>query len=297
MADEGPTNMNVRRVIDDLISFSGENSPPRYMKFFLVQKVAESRRFVNRMRDEAATARDCVAQLTALIAELQAMEGQEEVHDSLLAAKDAKRGEEAKLVALNDVIAEALDEIETLENNVEILDGSVEGCSTARLQPHQTSQPYTISTTPSSPTTSSSPYCHHDHIVITTHHNHHRTSSSPSSTPSPHQRTLVGGDKGDEVRVLMMEMMSRWWVVFLLLVMIGCGRGGSRVMMMSWVKMGWWRWCMVVMFGDDEGDGGSEVVDVVVVHGCSWRLEESPEVWPEKVGAPEILMGEKCVCV
>ncbi|GJZ12517.1 hypothetical protein Tco_0547747 [Tanacetum coccineum] len=173
MADEGPTNMNVRRVIDDLISFS-ENAPPRYMRFFLVQKVAESRRFVNRMRDEAGTARDCVAQLTALIAEFQAMEDQEEVHDSLLAAKDAKRGEEAKLVELNDVIAEALDEIETLENNVEILDGtrddidlcldvgcgccpplrlfiivdwcshlvncmlyyaaSVEGCSTARLQ-------------------------------------------------------------------------------------------------------------------------------------------------------------------
>ncbi|GKD07237.1 hypothetical protein Tco_1186922 [Tanacetum coccineum] len=76
------------------------------------------------MRDEVATARDCVAQLTALIAKLQAMEDQEKVHDSLFAAKDAKRDEEAKLVALNDVIAEALDEIETLENNVEILDGT-----------------------------------------------------------------------------------------------------------------------------------------------------------------------------
>ncbi|GJR86583.1 hypothetical protein Tco_0210594 [Tanacetum coccineum] len=44
------------------------------------------------MRDEAGTARDCVAQLTALIAEFQAMEDQEEVHDSLLAAKMAKKG-------------------------------------------------------------------------------------------------------------------------------------------------------------------------------------------------------------
>ncbi|GJV90070.1 hypothetical protein Tco_1534008 [Tanacetum coccineum] len=52
------------------------------------------------------------------------MEDQEEIHDSLLATKDAKRGEEAKLVALNDVIAEVLDEIDTLENNVEILDGT-----------------------------------------------------------------------------------------------------------------------------------------------------------------------------
>ncbi|GJV63906.1 hypothetical protein Tco_1474734 [Tanacetum coccineum] len=94
------------------------------MRFFLVQKVAESHRFVNRMCDEAGTAKDCVAQLTALIAEFQVIEDQKEVHDSLLAAKDAKRGEEAKMVALNDVFDEALDEIETLKNNVEILDGT-----------------------------------------------------------------------------------------------------------------------------------------------------------------------------
>nr|GEW37115.1 hypothetical protein [Tanacetum cinerariifolium] len=129
MAGEGPANMIARRVV-------------------------ESRRFVNHMHDEAATAKDYVAQLTALISKLQAMKDQEEVHDGLLATKDAKRGEEAKLVALNDVIAKVLNEIETLENNVEILDevliivdwcshlvdcmlyyaGSVEGCSTARLQ-------------------------------------------------------------------------------------------------------------------------------------------------------------------
>nr|GEW99823.1 hypothetical protein [Tanacetum cinerariifolium] len=86
MAGEGPANMIARRVSDDLISFSGENAPPMYMRFFLLQNFAESR--------------------------------------SLLATKDAKRGEEAKLVALNDVIVKALDEIETLENNVEILDGA-----------------------------------------------------------------------------------------------------------------------------------------------------------------------------
>ncbi|GJW78258.1 hypothetical protein Tco_0139940 [Tanacetum coccineum] len=154
MAGEEPANMIARRVTDDLISFSGETTPPRFMKFFLVQKVAESHRFVNRMRGKATTARECVAQMTTLIVELQAMDDQEDVHDSLLAAKDAKRGDEAKLVALNDVIAEALDEIDTLENNVEFLDGfftifdwcshlvdrllyyavSVEGCSTGRLQ-------------------------------------------------------------------------------------------------------------------------------------------------------------------
>ncbi|GKD89642.1 hypothetical protein Tco_1365149, partial [Tanacetum coccineum] len=62
--------------------------------------------------------------LKVVVCDDEVMEDQEEVHDSLLAAKDAKRGEEAKLVALNDVIVEALDEIVTLENNVEILDGT-----------------------------------------------------------------------------------------------------------------------------------------------------------------------------
>ncbi|GKB63658.1 hypothetical protein Tco_0919844 [Tanacetum coccineum] len=75
------------------------------------------------MRDEANAIRSCIAQTTAVIAELQAMEDQDEVHDSLLAAKDAKRGEESKLLALHEVIVEALEEIESQGNNVEILDG------------------------------------------------------------------------------------------------------------------------------------------------------------------------------
>nr|GEV21545.1 hypothetical protein [Tanacetum cinerariifolium] len=49
------------------------------------------------------------------------MKNEDEVYNSLLAAKVAKRGEESKLLMLNDVIAEALDDIETLETDVEIL--------------------------------------------------------------------------------------------------------------------------------------------------------------------------------
>ncbi|GKE84995.1 hypothetical protein Tco_1558737, partial [Tanacetum coccineum] len=73
------------RVTDDLIAFSGETTIPKYMKFFLVQKITESRRFVNRMRDEVETVRGCIGQLTAVVAELQAMKDEDEVHDSLLA--------------------------------------------------------------------------------------------------------------------------------------------------------------------------------------------------------------------
>ncbi|GKE62136.1 hypothetical protein Tco_1512503, partial [Tanacetum coccineum] len=66
------------------------------------QKIAESCRFVNRVLDEADTARNCISQLTDVIVELEAMEDRDEVFDSLLFAKDAKRGEEGKLMALND---------------------------------------------------------------------------------------------------------------------------------------------------------------------------------------------------
>nr|GEV79221.1 hypothetical protein [Tanacetum cinerariifolium] len=123
----GPANIVARRATDALIAFSGETTVPKYMKFFLVQKIAENRRFVKRMRDEAETVRGYIGQLTAVVAELQAMEDQDEVHDSLLAAKDAKRGEESKLSTLNDVIAEVLNDIETLETDVEILGGENNG--------------------------------------------------------------------------------------------------------------------------------------------------------------------------
>ncbi|GJV91208.1 hypothetical protein Tco_1539021 [Tanacetum coccineum] len=115
--------MIARRVTDDLIVFSGETSPSRYTKFLLEQKIAESHRFVERMRSEVATCRDCIAQLNVMVAEFEAMENQEEVHDSWLVAKDARRGEQGKLDGLNEVIDDALEEIKKLETNVEILEG------------------------------------------------------------------------------------------------------------------------------------------------------------------------------
>nr|GFD21505.1 hypothetical protein [Tanacetum cinerariifolium] len=101
MAAPGRANNVARRVSDDLIAFNGETEVPRYMRFFFDQKIAESRRF--------------------------AIENEDEVYNSLLAAKDAKHGEESNLLALNDVIAEALDDIETLETDVEILGGDDNG--------------------------------------------------------------------------------------------------------------------------------------------------------------------------
>ncbi|GJU33811.1 hypothetical protein Tco_1182165 [Tanacetum coccineum] len=53
----------------------------------------------------------------------EAIENQEEVHDSWLAAKDARRGEQGRLDRLNEEINDSLEEIEKLETNVEILEG------------------------------------------------------------------------------------------------------------------------------------------------------------------------------
>nr|GFD36018.1 hypothetical protein [Tanacetum cinerariifolium] len=69
------------------------------------------------MSEEADAIRSCIAQTTVVITELQAMEDQDEVHESLLAAKDAKRGEESKLLALHEEITEALEEIESPGHN------------------------------------------------------------------------------------------------------------------------------------------------------------------------------------
>ncbi|GJS85854.1 hypothetical protein Tco_0752395 [Tanacetum coccineum] len=102
MAGEGVQNMIARRVTDDLIIFSGETSLSRYTKFLLEQKIAESHRFV------------------------KPMENQEEVHDSWLAAKNARRGEQGWLDGLNEVIDDALEEIEKLKTNVEILEGAAD---------------------------------------------------------------------------------------------------------------------------------------------------------------------------
>nr|GEX89475.1 hypothetical protein [Tanacetum cinerariifolium] len=132
MAGEGVQNMVARRVTDDLTVFSRETSPSRYIKFLLEQKIAKSHRFVERMHSEVATSRDCIAQLNVMVAEFITMENQEEVHDSWLAARDARRGEQGRLDGLNEVIDDALEEIEKLDTNMEILKGAadvvVSGC-------------------------------------------------------------------------------------------------------------------------------------------------------------------------
>ncbi|GKB53255.1 hypothetical protein Tco_0904008 [Tanacetum coccineum] len=94
------------------------------MKFFFAQQIAETRCFSNRTRNEATNARNCIAQLTALIAILEAMGDQDEVFDTLMCLRDDQQDENNRLIALNDVIVEAKEKFATKEAHVEIMEAA-----------------------------------------------------------------------------------------------------------------------------------------------------------------------------
>ncbi|GJS54652.1 hypothetical protein Tco_0628014 [Tanacetum coccineum] len=121
MAAAGPSNILARRVTDELIDFSGETSLPKYMKFLFLQHIAETRRFINIMRKKAQTVRNCIAQLNALIAEIEAIGDVYDVFDTLMCLRDDIRDEYTKMMGLNDAIAQAEDKIATKEGHVKIM--------------------------------------------------------------------------------------------------------------------------------------------------------------------------------
>ena len=116
-------NQIARRVIDELIEFSGDASVSGYMNFFTTQQIAESRFFVNRMREEAQTSRNVIARLNALIAEFEAFDDPGEVFDTLMGLMDDLNVETNKLACLTDLITETEHEIETKEAQLEAMDG------------------------------------------------------------------------------------------------------------------------------------------------------------------------------
>ncbi|GJT46426.1 hypothetical protein Tco_0955141 [Tanacetum coccineum] len=67
------------------------------------------------MREEAQTARNLIAQLNPLIAEMEVLEDQREVFDTLMGLRDDRSVENTKLMGLNDLITQAEEEIEMKE--------------------------------------------------------------------------------------------------------------------------------------------------------------------------------------
>nr|GEZ78622.1 hypothetical protein [Tanacetum cinerariifolium] len=94
-----------RRAVDELIEFSGETEPSRYMNIFKFQQIFKGLCFLEHMHDEAQSSRSCLARLNAMISELEAMNDAGELFDSLMCLRDDKRVESEKLSLLNEMIS------------------------------------------------------------------------------------------------------------------------------------------------------------------------------------------------
>ncbi|GJV65618.1 hypothetical protein Tco_1476446 [Tanacetum coccineum] len=97
------------------------------MNVFILQHIVESRCFVRVLRDEAGIARSFLAQVNAMIAKMEAMNDQEEYYDSLRSLRDSRRIENDKLIGLNELIAQAEEDIFTNESHLEIKEASIKG--------------------------------------------------------------------------------------------------------------------------------------------------------------------------
>nr|GEY02835.1 hypothetical protein [Tanacetum cinerariifolium] len=91
MATPGPSNQLAMRVIYELMELTEETQVPKYMKFFIKQQIAKTRRFINVMRKQAHSSKNRLAQLNAIILEMEAMNDPEEFYDVLFCLRDDKR--------------------------------------------------------------------------------------------------------------------------------------------------------------------------------------------------------------
>ncbi|GKE30339.1 hypothetical protein Tco_1445723 [Tanacetum coccineum] len=119
MAAPGPSNVIARRVVDELLEFNDETSVSNALTFFNAKQTVECRRFVNRMGDEVEISETLIGQLNALIAELEGMKDQGELFDTLMPLREDRRNKNAKLLGLNELIAQALKDIKAKEAHVD----------------------------------------------------------------------------------------------------------------------------------------------------------------------------------
>ncbi|GJS46807.1 hypothetical protein Tco_0596928 [Tanacetum coccineum] len=96
MAAPGPSNQLARRAIDELMEFSGETQ-------------------------QAHSSRNRLAQLNAMISEMEAINDPEEFYDALFCLRGGKRVEYNTLMEINDVIAKAEEKLTTKEAHLEIM--------------------------------------------------------------------------------------------------------------------------------------------------------------------------------
>ncbi|GKE53424.1 hypothetical protein Tco_1488580, partial [Tanacetum coccineum] len=76
-------------------------------------------------REEAQAVRSSLAQVRAMVTEMEAANDLDEYYDSLRCLRESWRIGEDKLRGLNETITAAEDEISTLESQLEIMDAAI----------------------------------------------------------------------------------------------------------------------------------------------------------------------------
>ncbi|GJT26979.1 ribonuclease H-like domain-containing protein [Tanacetum coccineum] len=125
MAAPGHSNVVARHAIDEIAEFTSETKTPKYMKVFILQQIAKSMCYVRVLHEEADIARRCLAQVNAMIAKMEAMNDQEEYYNSLRSLRDNRRIGNDRLMRLNELIAQAEEDIWTNESHLEIMEAAI----------------------------------------------------------------------------------------------------------------------------------------------------------------------------
>ncbi|GJW43521.1 hypothetical protein Tco_0072320 [Tanacetum coccineum] len=97
MVGSGIANVIAKRVIDEIIMFSRETETLKYMKVFSLQEIDEARHFIRVQHEEAQSARSSLAQVRAMVAEMEAMNDQDEYYDNL-----SERGDQHSRITPED---------------------------------------------------------------------------------------------------------------------------------------------------------------------------------------------------
>nr|GEX65510.1 hypothetical protein [Tanacetum cinerariifolium] len=98
---------------------------PKYMKLFIEQQIAKTRRFINVMHEQAHPSTNRLAQLNSMILEMEAMNDPEEFYDALFCLTDDKRVEYNTLMEINDVIAKANEKLTTKKAHLVIMEAKI----------------------------------------------------------------------------------------------------------------------------------------------------------------------------
>ncbi|GJX19026.1 hypothetical protein Tco_0221703 [Tanacetum coccineum] len=122
MKSSGSSRALAVRALDELAILSSETEVLKYMRFFFLQQIAEAKAFANMLRDQANNARDCIAMLHVMICEMEAMDDNLVVFDSLDCLKESKRLENNNLKDLSDLIAQTEEVIRLKEGYVDVMD-------------------------------------------------------------------------------------------------------------------------------------------------------------------------------